>query len=114
MPTTFTGGKPTCRVGDDGNLADIEELLKVGWQDGEVISASRGKLTGEEAVSMNFWIFSAAVMPVLQDCFADFLDAHINEPKSEFFIPLAMKRMIDERGQTLPDSLMIIDEQDAH
>ena len=51
-------------------------------------------LTGKEAVSLNFWGFTPAVFPLLEDGFARFLEARLEEPKAEYYIPAAVTETI--------------------
>ncbi len=51
---------------------------------------------GTEVVSMNFWGFQPDVFPKLEAHFRRFLEEQGEDPKAEFFIPLAVDRMIRE------------------
>ena len=52
----------------------------------------------DTVVSMNLWGFMPDFISYLKKEFAVFLDKHINEPKSEFFLPSAVSRRMAEEG----------------
>ena len=51
-------------------------------------------LTGKEPASMNFWGFHPSIFPELERLFTEFLAAHGQEMKSEFYIPFAVDSLI--------------------
>jgi NDP-sugar pyrophosphorylase family protein len=57
------------------------------------------EMTGDEIVSMNFWGFAPAFFETLEAQFIDFLTAHGNALKSEWYIPNIVTRMMDN-GET--------------
>jgi hypothetical protein len=52
------------------------------------------KLTGQEAVSMNFWGFTPALFPQIQAVFENFLKQSGGEQKSECYIPLTVGELV--------------------
>ncbi len=81
-----------CDVDENGNLTSINERTKIYRND-------EGKITYEDAdglhevsedssVSMNFWGFDTNVFDITAQQFDDFLSKEIDNPKSEFFIPI--------------------------
>ncbi len=56
--------------------------------------ASAPRFTGEEPVSMNFWGFTSAVFPLLEESFQRFLAARFHEPKSECYLPSVVDEWI--------------------
>ena len=50
-------------------------------------------LTGHEIVSMNFWGFTPAVFPQLEQLLVDFLAARGADPKAEFYLPTAISTL---------------------
>ena len=50
--------------------------------------------TGGELVSMNFWGFTPAIFPAFEEVFADFLLRDGQNPKAEFYIPVALDQLI--------------------
>jgi len=88
-----------CEVDKDHNLTDINERTSI-YRD------ENGKITYEDAtgkhevsedslVSMNYLCFDPGFFDVCEEQFNEFLDKHMNEPKSEFFIPIATKHYIE-------------------
>jgi len=87
-----------CEVDANNNLTDINERTSI-YRD------ENGKITYEDAtgkhevsedslVSMNYLCFDPAFIAVCEIQFGEFLDKHMDEPKSEFFIPTATKHFI--------------------
>ena len=64
-------------------------------------------LTGDEWVSMNAWGFTPAIYDHLERAFCRFLEERGHEPKSEFYIPVCVDRLVAEqkaRVRILPGS----------
>ena len=84
----------------DGNdyLTHIVELTKIERDgDGAKDTAPDGKitkLTGDEAVSMNFWGFTPALFPQIKVAFENFLKKSGNELKSECYIPMTVGDLV--------------------
>jgi hypothetical protein len=80
-----------CRVDGNDFLQSVEELTKIEPDGGGAKNTDDAgkltKLTGDEAVSMNFWGFTPALFPQLQTHFQTFLTAKGGELKSECYIP---------------------------
>jgi NDP-sugar pyrophosphorylase family protein len=87
-----------CDVDAQHNLTDINERTSI-------FRGANGKITYEDAnglhevsedslVSMNYLCFAPGFINLCEEQFDLFLDKHINEPKSEFFIPTATKHFI--------------------
>lgn len=85
-----------------GRLRHITEITKIqrtpagggAYQDAAGVTKV---LQGDEIVSMNFWGFTPAVFPQLEQLFADFLEKHGSDPKAEFYLPTAISTL-NERG----------------
>ncbi len=92
-------------VTDVGNLQRIEELTGIGrTAPGEPITSPRpdgttAEFTGAETVSMNFWGFTPAVFPLLEAGLGQFLSTNLDDPKAEYYIPVAVGEFI-AAGQT--------------
>ena len=87
-----------CKVDINGNLIDINERTKI-------FRNAEGIITYEDedglhevnegaSVSMNFFAFEPHFIDQCEKYFSDFLDKEINNPKSEFFIPLVVDRVV--------------------
>jgi len=86
------------RVDGNNYLTSIVEMLKIEpdgggakdtGADGKII-----KLTGDEAVSMNFWGFTPAVFAQLRTQFTEFLKKSGREEKSECYIPATVGELV--------------------
>ncbi|MEE8400140.1 MAG: sugar phosphate nucleotidyltransferase [Desulfobacterales bacterium] len=89
-----------CNVTDDGTLETITERTKIQHRQDEIqYQDSDGtwhSLAGSESVSMNFWGFTPSIFPHLEETFITFLENHIHEPKSEFFLPITIDTLLKE------------------
>ena len=90
-----------CTTGDDGCLKKVVENTAISRKaDGRIVSDMDGKeveLTGSEQVSMNAWGFSSAIVQELTVLFEEFLAAKGGEMKSEFYLPGAVDRLINDQ-----------------
>ena len=89
-----------CEVNEDSLLESIVETKKIMKKDGNIISIEPdGKeklLTGNETVSMNIWGFKTSIFSLLEEKLSEFLSEHINELKSEIYIPSVVFEIINE------------------
>jgi UTP-glucose-1-phosphate uridylyltransferase len=79
-------------------LTSVVEMMKI-ERDGAAAKNTDAegkitKLTGEEAVSMNFWGFTPAVFPQLKTKFTEFLEKSGGELKSECYIPSTVNDLV--------------------
>ena len=92
-----TVNRGVCQVDNQGNLASIVERLNISKK-GEAIVCEDGQepheISMDSKVSMNFWCFNPAVFEYSQQLFINFLNKHIETPKSEFFIPIVADEFI--------------------
>ena len=92
-----TVSRGVCTVDEHNNLTSITERTKIYPKDGKILYDDNGvekEAPLDAKVSMNFWCFDPSVFEVTRQQFASFLREHINEPKSEFFIPLVADEFI--------------------
>lgn len=96
-----TVNRGVCTVNITGDLVEVRERLNIGKM-GNSVRSSDGlipeTLALDTMVSMNFWCFNLSVFQYSQKLFSDFLFAHGNESKSEFFIPMVADQFIKENG----------------
>jgi len=92
-----------CEVSADGFLTAIEERTKIMWRGEKIMftedeGATWTAVPDESLVSMNFWGFSKGIMKEILEEFPVFLDKILKENplKGEFFLPLAVSRLINE------------------
>ena len=94
-----------CQIGENDLLQKIVETTKILKKDGKIVSVepdgSEKILTGKESASMNIWGFKPSVFEILENKFTEFLKEHINEPKSEMFIPSEVYEMIRDNQATV-------------
>ncbi len=100
-----TVARGVCQTDAKGFLASIEEMtaiekLAVGAQNKQADGSLR-PLTGNETVSMNCWGFQPDLFGHLEGKFADFLEANLNHPKAECYLPAAVNDLIDAQKATV-------------
>jgi len=85
----------------DNNLSYIEECLKIHWEGDKVFyqgaNDEKMELSPESLVSMNLWGFHPDIFEATRLDFIDFVAKHSDNPKAEFFIPLVIQKMIDDK-----------------
>jgi UTP-glucose-1-phosphate uridylyltransferase len=88
-----------CRVNEHGLLEKVTEHTAIAQNsDGQI--TSKGQLTGLDAydiVSMNFWGFTPDIFEKLNDKLVTFLTKSMHEAKSEFYIPMVVDELIQEK-----------------
>ncbi|MCG3149997.1 MAG: hypothetical protein PCFJNLEI_03464 [Verrucomicrobiae bacterium] len=90
-----TVARGVCQVDATGQLQKIVEMLKIektptGARQGDTI------LTGDEAVSMNFWGFTPTLFQHLRRELELFLKNHGHEEKSELLIPTVINTLVNQ------------------
>lgn len=87
-----------CSVDANGNLTSINERTKIYRNEKGIITyedeSGLHEVSEDSPVSMNFWAFAPNVFELIQESFTRFLDANINDPKAEFFIPILGEEFI--------------------
>ncbi len=94
-----TVSRGVCETDKDKNLTRIIERTKIGLEGNSIFfyeDDSKTKLTGNEPVSMNFWIFKPSFFNHLETGFIDFLKAKGSELKSEFYFNAMADILIKE------------------
>jgi choline kinase len=101
-----------CEVNKEGFLDSIVERTKI-YRDDDAIyyedDAGTHTVSSDKKVSMNFWCFAPSVFKLGERLFKRFLDKNINNPKSEFFIPLVGDHFINDnhgRIKVIPTSAL--------
>lgn len=97
-----TVNRGVCILDEMGNLAGIVERINIGKEEGRIVTGDGlepDELSIDTRVSMNFWCFDSSFFEYTQQLFKSFLNAHGEEPKSEFFIPLVADQFIKEDGR---------------
>lgn len=86
-----TVSRGVCEV-ENGLLASVTEQIALDKSSGIPL---------DTIVSMNMWGLDVGIFPYLEKEFKLFLDGHITEPKSEFFLPSAVSKRIEEEHKTV-------------
>ena len=88
-----------CQADENGNLTAINERTKIYRNEEGIITyedeSGLHEVSEDSPVSMNFWGFAPNVFDVTEKLFNEFLTEKINEPKSEFFIPIVGDKFIN-------------------
>ncbi len=95
-----TVARGVCQVDNDDYLIDIKEHTKISISDGKIISDIDGKvveLSENEPVSMNLMGFPTVAFKYFNKYFKKFLDEQSENLKSEFFLPLVMSQVIENK-----------------
>jgi hypothetical protein len=90
----------------NGLLTSVVERTSISYDaDGKIVFTDENgqvqTLEPTTPVSMNLWGFTPDYFEYSDREFRKFLDARINEPKSEFFIPLAIDTLINSGEATV-------------
>ncbi len=92
-----TVSRGICETDQDGNLIQIDERTKIGWE-GDMIYFYEGdektEVNGNVPVSMNFWAFKPGFLPLLEKAFAGFLKEKGHEMKSEYYFNATVDDLI--------------------
>lgn len=95
-----TVSRGVCTVDANGMLTGINERTKIFRNDqGKIVYDDNGvnvEVPEDSKVSMNFWCFDQGVFGVSETMFHDFLSKNIQDPKSEFFIPIVADQYVKE------------------
>jgi len=81
-----TVSRGVCKVGHDGRLLGIREVLSLALSDGLVVDEAGEVFDDDTLVSLNFWGFRAGAAQAFRDGFADFLERP-DTARAEFFLP---------------------------
>lgn len=98
-----------CTVDGDGRLTDVVERTSIAWTPEGAIEyteadGSKGSLAAHTPVSMNLWGFTPDYFGYSRREFVRFLTNHISRPKSEFFIPSVVDKLV-RNGEASVDVL---------
>lgn len=89
-----------CAVDSEGYLAEVTERTKIDRLDGVIQFAGENgvlhPLADQTPVSMNFWGFHHSIFPELEVQFRAFVEANMERPKAEFYIPTVVNNMLHD------------------
>ena len=93
-----------CVAGPEGLLQSVEELTDIyqtpGGAENRPHDGPPRPLTGGETVSMNMWGFQPEVFAEFTAGLTDFLRVSRLDPKAEYYIPLAVDRLLQSGAAT--------------
>lgn len=92
-----TVSRGVCETDSNNYLKEITERTKIGWEDGKIYfyeGNQKTELTGNEPVSMNFWIFKPSFFDELEKGFINFLKEKGEEKKSEYYFNVCADELI--------------------
>lgn len=94
-----------CSVNDRKLLETVVERTEIRRIDGVVRYKDENdawvSIEDNTPVSMNFWGFTPDYFVHSEEYFKEFLDENIEKPKSEYFIPLMVNKLITEGTSTV-------------
>lgn len=89
-----TVSRGVCKISDDGMLENIVETTKImpdGLQAAYLEGDKKHPLPYETIVSMNFWGFTPAILPLLEESFSEFIAQIPENPmKCECYLPMSV------------------------
>ena len=101
-----TVSRGMCELDDKGNLKAIHETKKNYKSEGKILAENPDgttyELNPQDLCSMNMMGFTKTSLEFYEKYFIDFLKKNLNEPKTEFYIPEVITRLINEEGQSVP------------
>ncbi|MCB0665133.1 MAG: NTP transferase domain-containing protein [Saprospiraceae bacterium] len=85
-----------CSTDEEGNLAAIREILKIHFEGDKIVFGDGGDqtLAKDAIVSMNFWGFHQSIFKELETGFKRFVEANLDNPKAEYYIPIIIDELI--------------------
>ncbi len=89
-----------CEADEQGYLTTVVERTDIQRTEKGIVCNLQAEpiyLTGNELVSMNFWGFTPTFFDYTEKLFSEFLKENVENPKSEFFIPLVVNHLIQNQ-----------------
>ena len=89
-----------CEIDGDSFLSEVIERTHIEERAEGIIFKEKGKeypLTGQEIVSMNFWGFTPNYFEESETMFKNFLTENKDNPKAEFYIPIVINNLIQNK-----------------
>lgn len=88
-----------CAVNPEGYLTEVTERTKIDRLEGGIQfvgeNAELHPLADQTPVSMNFWGFHHSIFSELETQFRAFVEANMERPKAEFYIPTVVNNMLN-------------------
>ena len=84
---------------EGSDLISVEERIKIEDQNGTIIDTDSGlNFTGDELVSMNFWVCSPTIFDQIEQDLSTFIESGENLEKGEVYLPFVIQAML-QRGK---------------
>jgi len=87
-----------CKTDENGLLTDVVECVGIEWVGEHIVykdaAGNDCEILPDTPVSMNMWGFTPEYFRYSEEAFRAFLDEHINEPKTEIYIPTVVNDLI--------------------
>ncbi|MGJ8660154.1 MAG: sugar phosphate nucleotidyltransferase [Cellulophaga fucicola] len=102
LSTHGSVSRGVCKI-DNGILTKVEERLKLEQQGEKIIDTNTGiEFTGNEEVSMNFWVCDTSIFRTIEQAFKLFLQDEEKIKSSEVFLPFIIQEMISKHKLNVP------------
>lgn len=89
-----------CTADDNGTLLSVKERTQLEWHNNKVVDHdSQTEYTGEELVSMNYWICRPSLFKTIEEDLRSFIKKGENLEKGEIYIPFVIQEMV-QKGKT--------------
>ena len=102
-----------CSVSEQGELTSVVEHLTINVDDGMVSSrlgdGQTMPLTGLEPTSMNFWLLTPTIFPLLRSGLDAFVEQNSDAPSAEFLIPEFIGELVERQSA----SVAVLDHSDS-
>ncbi|MDD3109003.1 MAG: nucleotidyltransferase, partial [Alistipes sp.] len=89
-----------CSVDGNGNLISMVERTKIERRNGRIVFLDENEqetpLAEDTPVSMNMFGFTPDYFKYSEEYFTEYLAQNINHPKSEFYIPTMVNKLVGE------------------
>ena len=89
----------------NGYLTTVVERTSIGYKGDAIVFTDENDiehtLDPQTPVSMNMWGFTPDYFDYSKEYFIDFLKENIEKPKAEFFIPIVVNKLINEKKATV-------------
>ncbi len=82
----------------NGNqLLSVEERIKIEEVNGQIMDSDSGiQFTGDELVSMNFWVCSPSIFDQIESDLQSFVESGQNLEKGEVYLPFVIQEMLQQ------------------
>jgi NDP-sugar pyrophosphorylase family protein len=95
-----TVSRGVCSMDESNLLTGINERTKIARENGQIYFEDNGQrflLKDDTLVSMNFWGFHPSVFGFFHEDFIRFVEVNRDNPKAEFYIPITVNRLVEEK-----------------